>query len=382
MLFAYLLLGFAAHSIENPVLPNAKVQLVTPQLGEGGLVAFLGELGARNLRGAVTYANRFAACHRFKASGEFLTQDLRYKTGNRNWAAQYSLGAEYQCFFSSSAFRNLYAAGSYIHAYTKGRGMNRLAGSDGGQGRIGATINPWKCAYLSCEVDYDYIHYHSDLPSQKKTASGFGGSTSLVQYLGREFSLRADAEFHQPYYLYEGAFEWSRVYTNFKLNTGLYMNYTYGRGGLPNVLGGGISLSLSFGERNEKCCRVDSKWKEKCDSNWMCDLPSWALESAARLPVVLALKDPISTCSIPTSTTIPDQVFAGGPTYSFDTSPYFFSSSTLTYSATGLPNLSTINPATGVISGPSQRIIDIPVTVTATSSCGSTSQSFLISFSG
>lgn len=368
------LLATSLFTVENPLLPNAKIELATPQLGEGGLVSFLGELGARNLRGALTYANQWTSCQRFKASGEFLTQDLKISSEPRKWVSQYSLGAEYQILFSTTAFRDLYARGIYIHSYHKGHGAHRIAGADGGQGRLGTTLSPWKCAYLSAEIDYDYVNYHRT-QSHRKIVSGFGGSTNFVQYLGQEFSVRGDAEFHRPYFFYEGALNWTHDFPSCTLHTGLYMNYTQGMQGLPNVLGGGIEISLSFGGKSEKCCRAEPE-QNYCDEKWMCDLSSWALESAARVPIVLAISDPLAaaSCTPPTSRPIPNQNFSGSPTYSFDASPFFSSSTPLTYSATGLPLDGSINSSTGVISGPSPRTDPVPVTITATSACGSTSQ--------
>ena len=383
-LILLLVLCIHGNAIENALVPNAKIQLVTPQLQEGGLVAFLGEFGARNLRGAVTYANKWANCHRFKASGEYLAQDLSYSGSSKRWVNQYSFGAEYQCLFSRTVFRDLYVTGTFAHSYHDGHGAHRIAGADAGQARVGTTLSPWKCAYLSAEVDYDYVRYHK-VHSHREVVSGLGGTAKLLQYLGREFLLRADAEFHQPYYFYEGAFQWSREFTSCKLYTGLYMNYTQGREGLPNVLGGGVEISLSFGSRAAKCCRAEPSNQGRCDGKWMCDLPAWAMESVARVPVVLTVRDPIASaggCTPPTSRSIPNQNFNPGDlTYSFDVSPYFSSSSPLTYSAVNLPGGSSINPTTGVISGPTGRSA-FNVTVTATSSCGSTSQTFQINFPG
>lgn len=109
------------------------------------------------------------------------------------------------------------------------------------------------------------------------------------------------------------------------------------------------------------------------------------------MPVVLAIADsklttqvPVKTCSLPTSTTIPNQTFFSGDPFSFGVSSSFSSSLPLTYSATGLPPSVSIDPNTGIISGVVTTAIDLTfnVVVTATSSCGSTSQPFVLTIFG
>lgn len=90
-------------------------------------------------------------------------------------------------------------------------------------------------------------------------------------------------------------------------------------------------------------------------------------------------------CPAPESTPVPDLIdpSLGGDPYSYDVSPYFTSpcGQTITFSAIGLPPGSSINPATGVISGTTNGSQVWNVTVTATTICGQTSQSFTMDFS-
>ncbi|HXF28409.1 MAG TPA: Ig domain-containing protein, partial [Chlamydiales bacterium] len=86
-----------------------------------------------------------------------------------------------------------------------------------------------------------------------------------------------------------------------------------------------------------------------------------------------------TTCTPPTSTTIPDQTFSAFfPPVLFPVAGFFQSTLPLTFSAIGLPPDLIIDPITGIISGTATVFGTFDVTVTATSSCGSTSQSFTI----
>lgn len=87
-------------------------------------------------------------------------------------------------------------------------------------------------------------------------------------------------------------------------------------------------------------------------------------------------------CLAPTSTTIPDFATTQ-PTYTYDVHGFFTSpcGHPFTFSATGLPSGSSINAVTGVISGPSVFPGGpFTVTVTGTTACGSTPQTFTITF--
>lgn len=88
--------------------------------------------------------------------------------------------------------------------------------------------------------------------------------------------------------------------------------------------------------------------------------------------------------AIPTSRPIPNQSFCSAAPYSFNVSGFFTDppgGTPLVFSATGLPAGSTINSSTGVISGPNLQDNSVhSVTVTASNACGSTSQTFTISF--
>ncbi|MBS0627257.1 MAG: putative Ig domain-containing protein [Verrucomicrobia bacterium] len=369
---------------DNILMPNAEIS-ITPAVGDFGAFSFLGELGAKNLRGSGTYGVFFTPCHKFKTTGEFLAQRLEYNFSSKHktkWVSQYSVGGAYQYLLPKSIFQSADLGVSYSRAFGRNISSTKaLAGSDGAFGYIGSTISLWKCAFFSAAANYDYVKYHRHFKSPH-LSNGFGGSMNLVQRLPRNFSLRLTSEFRRPFYFYEGRIDWNQQFRSFGINCGLYGNYTDGKSGLPNVTAGGVQLGFSFGGQNQKCCRVSQS--NDCYFKEFCDVKSWVSSPAVYQPIVLSITDEKiaspkkANCSLPTSSTIPVQLAFTGEPLEIDIAPYFQSSNPLTFSAVGLPDGATINSSTGGISWASPEGGPYSVTVTGTSSCGSTSQTFIL----
>lgn len=386
----------SAHSTTNNLWPNAEVSF-TPQLGDSAALNIKGEVGPRIHRGDVTLGFRVGDCQRLKFSGEYLGEKLRYEftQGNvKRWVNQYSVGAEYQQLFNIPVLQSLELGGIYAHAYKKNLHdktvtlnnnpfllERRIAGSDAALSFLGLSLEPWRCAYLSGTANYDYVRYHRHYESGK-TVKGFGGTVGLIQWLGKGFSLALDAEFRKPFDFYKAAINWKQNFREHAANFGLYASYTQGKKDLPNVIAGGARIDIDFLVK-PVCCRKDTT--KHCYNNQYCDLTNWVAQSAAFVPVVLAIPDqrlsPIvvaPTCTPPTSTAIPNQlILTVGSALNLDFTN-FFTGEDLTWSATGLPAGVSINPTTGIITGtnPNDSPVMYTITITATNSCGSTSQTF------
>jgi len=83
-------------------------------------------------------------------------------------------------------------------------------------------------------------------------------------------------------------------------------------------------------------------------------------------------------CTPPGSIAIPDQFFGIGEAVDFNTSVFFSSTLPLTYEISAAPKGLDFDTSTGILSGVPSLAGVFPVTVTATSSCGSATQPFTI----
>lgn len=376
--------------------PNSQKVFQTSTHGDYGAFAAFGELGYKNFRGSGTYGVYFTPHQRFKVSGEWLTQDLKYhflSGQHHKWVSQYAIGAEYQYLFCNRVFQSIEAGSAYVHAFDYKLSKKqiapstllsrRIAGSDGALSFLGTTLKLWKCATLAASADYDWVQYHR-IHESNKLANGFGGSVNFVQQFARDFSLSLLAEFREPYNSYRGVINWNRLFSRWGINLGIFGNITDGKKGVPDIKTIGAQLGLSFGGKGNKCLPCSEKQKNGCHSRSYCDASAWASTPAVYVPVVLSIADQalVVTCSPPTSTTIPDAGQFPESFFYYDVSVFFSSTLPLTYSQVGLPpgdvvDPLVLDPVTGVISGTTSTFGVYDVTITATSSCGSTSQSFL-----
>lgn len=382
----------AAEQTHNNLLPNFQF-FFNPALSEGtDAFSFMGELGTKNLRGNATYGRSFAKCQRFKLSAEYLAQKLKYhfiEHTREKWVSQVGFGGSYQYLFAHSPFVGIDADLAYSHAFNRHLGTRdaivhgqpvqerrRIAGSDAVLSYLGTTLQLWHCGFFSAGADYDWVDYHR-ISRKKRHVSGFGTSLGFKQQFGKSFHLALETEFRRPFNFYQTLFNWNRSYSGWALTCGIYGNYTHGKHDLPNVVAAGVQLGFTFGGKITRCCRSTSS---DCRKRISCDLSNWVQEPAFYSPVVLAIADrkvtlnsALSNCPPPTSVAIPLLDTNANP-YSINVGGFFSSSRPLTFTATGLPPGSTINPTTGVISGPNPQDGIHAVTVTATSVCGSISQ--------
>lgn len=384
----------SAEQTQNNLLPNLQFFL-NPTLSEGtDAFSFLGELGVKNLRGNATYGRSFATCQRFKLSGEYLAQRLKYRFldhTKEKWVSQVGFGASYQYLFARSPFVGIDADLGFSHAFndhlsTKDatiHGQNttvrrRIAGANAAVTYVGTTLQLWHCGFFSAGADYDWVDYDR-ISHHKKHISGFGTSLAFNQQFGKSFKLVLESQFRRPFNFYQTLFNWNRKYSSWGFTCGIYGNYTHGKHDLPNVVTAGVQLGFTFGGKAVPCCRTAPS--PDCRTRISCDLSNWVQEPAFYSPVVLARADqkisPIQqggACSSPTTSSEIPLLATNADPFSVNVSGFFHSSQPLTFSATGLPAGTSIDPATGVISGTNPHDGVHLVTVTGTSSCGSSSQ--------
>ena len=193
------------------------------------------------------------------------------------------------------------------------------------------------------------------------------------------------AEIRKPYNYYEGGITWTNSDSCNHLTLGVYTAHTDGKYKLPNSTEIGVELGYVFGLTDLEDCGVTQS--DCCEPCVPCtgDLLAWISRPAVYVPQVLAIPEETTEtlCILPTSTPIED-IIIQSLTVSIDVSSFFRDNGgeALTFFALGLPPGLAIDPVTGIISG---TITDFgtgiyTVTVTALNDCGSTSQTFTITF--
>ncbi len=400
----------AIPNTDNPtsfVGPTGKAKYSTI-ITQNSAFSVLGEAGPRNYRLGGTLGWRIQENQRFKVSGDFLRQDIEYAffSGNsREWVKQGSIGAHYQYDlyqyrylpqfnlkggYSHAPSKDLTTvAGSYVNAlglvqnYVNDR---RIAGSDAGYISPGLSIEPWQAGRIGAELNYDDVQYDR-IYLVNQHAVGFGGTANFIQKLGANTQLGMSAGFRAPFNAYQANIAYT-LPSRPDWTLGVDANYVEGKHYLPNTYNVGLSVSYAAQE-----VPVVNYLEKEPSIRPLSGLANWVAEPAIYLPQVLAIPDervfilitppPPPACLLPTSIGIPTLNITGDDVY--DISPFFNSTTPLTYSITVSPgalSTVTINATTGLITISNTPSGDetFTVTVTATNSCGSVSIPFTVNF--
>lgn len=404
------------HNTENTLGPNIKVVSTPFRISDCSIFSLLAEGGPKNARFGGTFGYFISPKIHFKVSGEQLYQkfDFQFSSGKSpHWISQSAGGGAIEYAFCSTLFTSIEIFGSY--SYCRGRKLSakpccvtdtqllnkisrHIAGGSDSFGGIGLNMSPWYRASLSLAADYDYVTYNRKFYSTHKI-SGFGGSAKFNQIFPCGVSIDLKGEMRRPFNYYEGAINWTNVHPCGILTVGLYTSFTKGRWELPNNWTSGLLISADFGglpfySRYRDC--PPGPCQSGCCLN-PCfpvdsELVAWIATPAVRMPTVIAVSEQIVTsteepcpgpvppvpptpvCKAPISVTIPAQF-----SLPFDASAFFDDNGhPIHYSAKGLGPFLFIDPISGIIHGNIEDISIRVVTVTGTTACGSTSQTFEI----
>lgn len=382
--------------------PDVRLFLAPCNLTSCTAYSLMGEVGVRNYRVNGTLGLELDCRQRVKVTGEYLTQKLRYgfSSGRSDrWVQQYAVGGAYEYYLGHQWLTNIEGSVFYSHAFNRSLStqicsssfvQRHIAGGRDVGCAFGGNFSPWCGSKISLYGNYDHIIYHRKYSSDR-TIAGVGGTIGLYQKISDTIDCDFTAEFRRPFNYYFGLLNWSPCldYLN-GVKIGVFGSYTAGKSRLPSSTCAGIQICFEFGGYNDDCCYSDEfcnapRCCNPCERRSLCD---WVTEPAVFMPQVLAIADqnlildPCLSGGAPTSTTIPPQFFSG--VYSFDVSPFFFvppGEAPLVYSSVGLPAGSAIDPTTGIISGTSPDDGSThTVTVTGANACGSTSQTFTITY--
>lgn len=376
---------------QNILIPDMKFTLVPREVTDNSAVAFLAEAGRRNFRLNGTFGLLVNCENRFKVSGEYLQQKLGYKytTGTaKRWVRQFAVGAAYEHDFCNSYITSGEISGYCSYAPTRhlsneaSNGFiysRRIAGSTGYGFEVGSTFKLWPCAFFIADANYDSVIYHRRFCSNKHV-QGFGGSIGFHQQLFESVGFDLRAEFRRPFNFYRASLSWANPKYR-GLTIGMFGSHTRGKSNLPSNTMAGVELSYVFSDIfSPEYCETDCCDPIYCNPELAC----WVTTPAIYLPEVLAIaEEKARSCTLPVGSAIPNVNLSVAGPFSINVAPFFVSpdGTPLKFSATGLPSGATIDPVTGVISGiATAEFQPTSVTVFASNSCGSSSQSFLISF--
>lgn len=273
--------------------------------GDGGAFGTRGEAGHKNYRGGATYGVYFTDHHRFKVSGEWLTQKLTYHfhpTREKKWVSQYAIGGEYQYLIGNKIVQSINLGSAFVHGYghrlssksfyNNKVNLRNIADSDGALSFLGTTVRLWNCARLTAEANYDWVKYHQK-HEHGKLANGFGGSVYFVQPFATDFTFSLSAQFRTPFNSYQGSLNWKHFFPRWGMDVGLFGNITDGKEGLPDIQTVGVQLGFTFGGKGCKHPPFNDKKTEQteCYSRAYCNVSDWASKPAVYVPIVLALED-------------------------------------------------------------------------------------------
>lgn len=361
------------------------------------------DAGSRDFRASGTVGAQLGPKNRLKATGEYLQQniDFTFFTGaTRQWVQQGALGLSFQhAFYNAGDYFTLDGyfshAGSHnlssitqlfpsTYGYTTAIDQRRIAGSNAGGVNPGVTFHLWQGSTFDVILNYDYVSYANTLGSKIK-AAGFGSTgnfTQAFQIDNADFQIKATAAARAPFNDYQLEGDWVYPSPTTALLIGVFGEHVQGKQSLPDTSIVGLNLNYQM---DAPPARVPSPRAQS--------FTSWMAKPAVRMPTVLAISDenivtlvpgppPTSTCLAPTTIgSIGSISGTAFHSFSFATAPFFNGNNqSLTFSQTGLPTGFSLDPITGIISSASfPGIPATAFTITATSACGSVTQTGTIS---
>lgn len=299
------------HRIGN-TLPVIRLKSTFAPFCDNSAFAVISEIGLRDVRFNATYGQSFCQNLKAKVTGEYLMQKLDYgfSTGKaRRWMRQMAIGGDalYElcdCFVNDVHARAYYSfsPSHRLHTITCSdtdfRVVRRITGSHAYGFLAGTSINPWNCAYLGLNLNYDHVTYTRKFHARKGT-SGLGAGFEFRQSLFQHFTFNAKGELRKPFNFIGGSIDWNKSFCSGLFSAGFFGNYTRGKKHLPNVTVYGIQLGFNFAAKNvydyNDCC--ETVCCSPCDSN---DLIAYVQDPAVYMPVVLAIAEE-STCRGPST---------------------------------------------------------------------------------
>lgn len=416
-----LLLHDAAYSTNIPNTDNPESFLgptlnvrFTNRLVEDKAYSLAGEAGPRNIRLGATYAWKLTNCQRFKASAEYLWQNITYAfySGNSNqWVNQGAVGLAYQLDLSANYMRPQFDISAYgSHAPSRAAISNvegstvtpqgvpviftdirRIAGSNAAGISPALAVYPWQGSRVSAALNYDKVHYNTKYQINNEDAVGFGGTVEFSQALTDHLGLGLSAAIRKPFNFYTANFTFARVPFLGAWTIGVFGNYNDGKNTLPDTYNVGINADYFLDQSRDDVCLPGMKGSSFSSDEMVMDkMLVFAATPAVYMPQVLAVPDNLTTqsCAL-----LPIHYLGApnaNPGLPISTAPFNFSFAPLftgpnivynlavtVNGANGLPSDFSINPNSGLLTyAGSNTGGDYNLTITGSNACSSASVSF------
>lgn len=275
---------------------------VTNNMNDNGAVSVGADYGENNYRLNGTLAWQSDANQRFKASAEWLKQDLNYAffSGNTSqWLNQMTIGLDYRYYFEDyyldpQAGLDVYGLRSYTDTLRTVSGTynnagvptafvnaRRIAGATSWGIAPGMSLRLWPGGRLGATLNYDNNQYDTVYVSSQD-AKGLGGTLAAKQALSDNVELGVKASWLQAYNDYEATLDVSNLPFYGTWILGLAGNYTIGKNTMPSSTN--IGLTVSYLLNKDGITSTSALAARE-------DFLSWTSLSAAYKPQALGVRD-------------------------------------------------------------------------------------------
>ncbi|MBN1684121.1 MAG: hypothetical protein JW855_01610, partial [Gammaproteobacteria bacterium] len=262
------------------------------------------ELGAKQRRVDLSWANLLTNRQRIKFTAEYLAQklDFNFLSGkSTNWVGQQAYGASYEYLLHNPIARYFSLNAYYADAQNKNlsiktyqddtgyyENLRRIAGAKTYGGSLGITITPAHSNMLGASLDYDKVDYDMRYESSKgQNRSGLGATLNFAQLFSPYVKVSLLASDRKTYDTYQADLDWLLIHgLDHDLTFSLNGSRIIGGGSLPNDTVFGINMMYHWDTdgASQSHFLLDPFAQQS-------DLKNWVNDPAVYMQEVLAVKD-------------------------------------------------------------------------------------------
>lgn len=301
---------------------------LTHSLGLENAVAFLFDAGSKEYRLNGTLAHAFTEHQRLKLSAEYLGEKNNYIFVSGpvdKWVSQAAAGLTYEYLFPGHFLKDINLNTFYSKAQNKDLGEvlfydptspsglsingRRIAGGEDKSGSLGMDFLPTKTTLFGAALNYDDVRYdmHYEITPQNPdpSSSGFGGTLTLEQLLGKYFKVKLSGSKRKIYDNYQAELNWLlKNNADHRFEISLLLQHLINDNadqsvGFSKTTDNRIGLNFTYQFGTGKSTKNNGYTLD--DNNSQGDLVNWANDPAVHMEKVLTAKDEyIKHVSLPT----------------------------------------------------------------------------------